>query len=670
MTALPQTSDAAERPPNWLESEIARVRLLLQRHVLTLRGERSEAVAAIDRELSRVDAELHRQQHVPERQPTPLDALTGLFGLQPFERDVVVLALAADVDHSIETTLAAANENPARTRPTPALAIALFSDGDASSLASFGAAGPLRQFRILDLDASDPSPLVLRPIRLAERIVEYLLGTNVVDQRLAGMLRPLPPALWSDDRLVGRITAWLQEGLSRFPRLVVNLVGTAGSGRSTLAAAATARFGVTLYRLNAKRLAAAADRDDLLHLLARDAALLQLGFYVDATDLEPADPQTAAVTETIDSLYAFTVVGSRGRWTTSREMLSVEVPRPRPAEQAAMWRSLLPDSSGAAAAADAVVQQFDFGPGTIAQTAFTVIRENPAPDEAALWRACRERAAATLTDLAQRLAPAVTFDDLVLPADAIAQLRDIAAQVAHRATVYEEWGFSAKLTRGRGISALFSGPSGTGKTMAAEVLANALHLDLYRVDLSGVVSKYIGETEKNLRRVFDAAEESGAVLFVDEADALFGKRTEVKDSHDRYANVEISYLLQRMEEYRGLAILATNLKGHIDQAFLRRLRFVVDFPFPSPADRTEIWRRAFTPDARVGPLDFDALARLDIAGGNIRNIAVNAAFLAAAERRPVSMDDVMRAARREYRKIDRIITPAEFGDYFNAEARR
>ena len=249
----------------------------------------------------------------------------------------------------------------------------------------------------------------------------------------------------------------------------------------------------------------------------------------------------------------------------------------------------------------------------------------------------------------------------MLPDDVGRQLREIADQVAGRSRVYEAWGFGAKLSRGRGIGALFAGPSGTGKTLAAEVLAAHLDLDLYRIDLSGVVSKYIGETEKNLRRVFDAAEQSGAILFFDEADALFGRRSEVKDSHDRYANIEVSYLLQRMEDYRGLAILATNLKSHLDPAFLRRLRFLVDFPFPDAAQRQRIWRRVFPPQAAVEGLDWAALARLEIPGGNIQTIALNASFLAAGAGAPIRMEHVFHAARREYAKLDRLITETEFG---------
>ena len=238
--------------------------------------------------------------------------------------------------------------------------------------------------------------------------------------------------------------------------------------------------------------------------------------------------------------------------------------------------------------------------------------------------------------------------------------------MAHRAQVYQDWGFGAKLNRGRGISALFAGPSGTGKTMAAEVLARHLRLDLYRIDLAGVVSKYIGETERNLRSIFTAAERGGAILFFDEADALFGKRSEVKDSHDRYANIEVNYLLQRMEDFRGLAILATNRKSALDSAFVRRLRFIVDFPFPDAAHRLRIWQSVFPPQADLQELDVAWLARFEIPGGQIRNIALAAAFLAASEGAPIGMLHVMRAARREYAKMDRIVQEADFGPYYAA----
>jgi SpoVK/Ycf46/Vps4 family AAA+-type ATPase len=273
--------------------------------------------------------------------------------------------------------------------------------------------------------------------------------------------------------------------------------------------------------------------------------------------------------------------------------------------------------------------------------------------EHATWDGLREAARGGLDQLAQRIDSRATFDDLVLPAAAIEQLRQITRQLRYRAKVLDDWGFAERHSRGIGLAALFAGESGTGKTLAAEVIANEARLDLYRIDLSSVVSKYIGETEKNLARLFDAAERSGAVLLFDEADALFGKRSEVKDSHDRYANIEVAYLLQRIESYRGLAILTTNLKNALDRAFLRRIQFVVQFPFPTAAARTEIWNRVFPRQAPTHLLDTTRLGRLNLSGGSIRTVAINAAFIAAAQASPIDMPTVIAAARAEYAKLER-----------------
>jgi SpoVK/Ycf46/Vps4 family AAA+-type ATPase len=314
-----------------------------------------------------------------------------------------------------------------------------------------------------------------------------------------------------------------------------------------------------------------------------------------------------------------------------------------------------------------LVQQFNLDPEAIEAISALILAENKAatPGDFAgrLWQACRAQARQRLDALAQRIEPVADWTDLVLPEPQLQTLREIALQVRNRAQVYERWGFSSKGKRGLGISALFAGPSGTGKTMAAEVLANELQLDLHRIDLSQVVSKYIGETEKNLGRVFDAAQDGGAILLFDEADALFGKRSEVKDSHDRYANIEISYLLQRMEAYRGLAILTTNMKNALDAAFMRRLRFVVQFPFPDAAQRARIWRTIFPGQTPTQSLDPTKLARLNVTGGNIRNIALHAAFLAADADQPVRMEHLIQAARYEYSKLEKPLTDREISGW-------
>jgi hypothetical protein len=279
----------------------------------------------------------------------------------------------------------------------------------------------------------------------------------------------------------------------------------------------------------------------------------------------------------------------------------------------------------------------------------------------ALWRSVLVSTRPSLDLLGRRAQPNARPGDLILPHDVLEQIERIKQQVRHRATVYNDWGLAGRMSRGLGISALFAGESGTGKTLAAEVIAADLGLDLYRIDLSGVVSKYIGETEKNLRRVFDAAEQGGTILCFDEADALFGKRSEVKDSHDRYANIEVNYLLQRMEDFRGLAILTTNMKSSLDHAFTRRIRFIVDFPFPGPVERERIWRGAFVPSLNTDRLDFGRLARLTLSGGGIHNVAVNATFAAAsAPDHALTMPMVLTAARLEYRKGGLPINEAAF----------
>ncbi len=356
---------------------------------------------------------------------------------------------------------------------------------------------------------------------------------------------------------------------------------------------------------------------------------------------------------------------SAGCWLVSaREPLAdlrrpaarLDVPRLPPAEQRALWAGRLGERAEALnGAVDSLVAHFDLGPQAIEAACAQAVAGELELDTA-LWDSCRRHARPRLDDLAQRIDALAGWEDLVLPEEELAVLREIELHVRGRARVYEQWGFARKSARGLGVSALFEGASGTGKTMAAEVLARDLHLDLYRIDLSQVVSKYIGETEKNLRRVFDAAEAGGAILLFDEADALFGKRSEVKDSHDRYANIEVSYLLQRMEAYRGLAILTTNQRDALDEAFLRRIRFVVRFPFPDHAQRAEIWRRVFPAETPVSGLDDEALADLSLAGGNIRNVALFAAFLAADEGEPVGMRHVARAAARECAKLERPLT--------------
>jgi len=409
----------------------------------------------------------------------------------------------------------------------------------------------------------------------------------------------------------------------------------------------------------------------LARLWQRESRLLPLALYFDAeelggTEMERSGPLSRFLSHS-DGIF---FVGIR-EFTPrlGRAHQAVDIAKPDAVEQQSAWAAALgPDAAHSPAQ---LAAQFNLNLPSIeilAGLAHAQAKDGARSVAGAAWDACRISERPRLDSLAQRLEPKMTWDDLVLPKAEADLLHQIAAQAAQRNTVYHEWGFDRKMNRGFGISALFAGESGTGKTMAAEVIANELRLNLYRIDLSQVVNKYIGETEKNLRRLFDAAEDGGAILFFDEADALFGKRSEVKDSHDRYANIEINYLLQRMESYRGLAILATNLKTALDQAFIRRLRFIVNFQFPTAADRRRLWSKAFMqheadkklPVPPLGQLDYDRLAALNLTGGHIHNVALNAAFMAAHRGTPVTMPLVLEAARAEFRKLDRPINEAEF----------
>ena len=609
-----------------------------------------------------------------------LEALCRTFGLQSYERDVLLLCWAIEEDPAFASLCAYVQDDVHARFPTPHLASSFFcaDDGERETARrAFLPASPLRRFRLVAFgESSIALPMCQRPLQIEERIAAYVRGLNAIDERVSYLLRAVPAVAMADSHLslIESLSQWAQSAGANESWPVMWLTGPAGSGNQALAREFCARFGLHLCALDPKSLPLQdAERHQLLHLIERETLLSRIAIYMDVSDVEPTDRGlTTAVRDWIERSGGLLFVGGRERWHTARGTLHIAVPKIDAAAQRVLWRnSLQAVANSVNGQVEDIVQQFDLGPQAIPQAVNAAIakaRQRSAKDAVIeandLWQACREQVGWRLGDLAQRLEPCYRWDDIVLPDDVLRQLREIADQVAARPLVYEQWGFGARLPRGRGISALFSGPSGTGKTMAAEILARQLNIDLYRIDLAGVVSKYIGETEKNLRNVFEAAEQTGAILLFDEADALFGKRSEVKDSHDRYANIEVNYLLQRMEDYRGLAILCTNRRSALDRAFLRRLRFLVEFPFPDWSHRRMIWQKVFPPEAPLGPLDYESLSRLEISGGNIRNIALNAAFLAAGEKTSIGLEHVLHAARREYTKVDKLLTEAEFGEHY------
>ena len=606
-----------------------------------------------------VDAEQAREQvaiaQAAMLMPSAIDRLVEAFGLSSFERDLLLLCAGVEMDSKLASAWAGAAGREAHASVTFGRALAALDDPHWSATTR---ARPLRRWRLIELEPG--LLLTAAPLRIDERILHFIAGINLLDARLQPLLeaRGVPSLIAAHQEALAETiaTSWERGGPPCPP---IHLAGDDASGAEDIAAASAARLGMQLLVVRADDLpASAADIDSFIVLWQREAALLPAALLVQCGESAPGP----AVCALVEHVNAPLLIAAREPLRLCRAIRTHELRKPDIAEQRRLWRAALGGSADALnEALDGVVAQFSFSARVIASAA-GLVRQRVAAGEAqaeALWSTCRSTGRSKLDELAQRIPRGATWDDLVLPQSQIAALRQIAAQARNRLRVYDDWGFGRRCARGLGIAALFSGESGTGKTLAAEVLASELNLDLYRIDLSSVVSKYIGETEKNLKRVFDAAEDSGAVLLFDEADALFGKRSEVKDSHDRYANIEVSYLLQRMEAYRGLAILTTNLKSALDPAFQRRLRFIVHFPFPDAQLREAIWRRAFPPVAPTANLDFVKLARLHLPGGGIRNIALNAAFLAADQYAPVTMSHLLQAAHVEATKLERPLSETE-----------
>ena len=597
----------------------------------------------------------------------PLIELAQRLGLSEFERDLVLLCAAIDLDPTTAARCARVQGDPALAFPTFALALSVLSDPawDATSPHR-----PLRYWRLLDIGTGTAQSITTAPLRANERIVAYVKGLNELDEELAGLVSSvdLPPTpglpgsqLLAADEIIRR----LEETPAGGSLPVVQLLGSDARSKRDVAAVVAERLGRRLLRVGAAQLPRdLVDIERLARLWQRESMLLPVALYVDAETVADL-PDQAAIDPAVDRFLARTdgvlLLAARDvRRSFDRATAAVDVPRASPSEQRAIWTDALGRHADAQTV-DGMTAHFDLAPSTIHELAAPLADDERASGEVRerLWDACIAVTRVRLDALAHRVESAAGWDDLVLPDAQRALLDQIADQVAQRTRVYQDWGFAERMTRGLGISALFTGPSGVGKTLAAEVLANELGLVLYRIDLSSVVSKYIGETEKNLRALFDAAEESPALLLFDEADALFGRRSVVKDAHDRYANIEIDYLLQRMEAYRGLAILATNMKAALDQAFLRRLRFVVAFPFPDLVQRRAIWERVFPAATPTGDLDFDRLARLPLSGGMIHNVAVNAAFSAASGDKAVLMPIVLQSARVEFAKLELPVPEAE-----------
>jgi hypothetical protein len=621
-------------------------------------------------EETNVEAAAREMANAAKTQPPPaLMIAAQRLGLTRFEQEVLLLCAAMELDTGIAALCAAAQQDGLRPFPTFALALALFDDPSWDALSP---ERPLRYWRLIEINQPGALPLTVSPLRADERVVDYLKGLNYLDDRLAPLLSPfeipegeveIPP---SQEAVVETVLTSLNQTEPGRSLPVVQLLGTDSHSKQLVAWHVATSLGLRVFRISAAMIPPqSADLEALARLWQRESLLLPLALFVTTEDSETgatSEGSGAPLSRFLARANGLTFLDSReARRLGGLAFTMFQVSKPTLREQKEAWAAALGASADGSPAV--LCGQFSLNLSSIKQVSHAVLRDgssDPLDVGHRAWEACRAITRPRLDALAHPLDAKATWDDIVLPLSELESLRNIADQVSRRTTVYEDWGFRQKMNRGLGINALFAGDSGTGKTMAAEVIANDRRLNLLRIDLSAVVSKYIGETEKNLRHLFDAAEDGGAILFFDEADALFGKRSEVKDSHDRYANIEINYLLQRMESYRGLAILATNMKSALDSAFMRRLRFVVNFPFPGAAERKLMWQKVFPSASPRENLDYDRLARLNLTGGNIHNIALNAAFLAARAGGVVTMQRILDAARSEFRKLEKPINDADF----------
>ena len=613
--------------------------------------------------------------------PLLLGGLVRAFGLSPEEVDILLICLAPEIDRRYERLFAYLQDDVTKKRPSVDLVLNLLTDSIDAKLQTrrlLTDDGLLIRSRLLvrfdDSGGREPA-LLGQYLRPAARLVEHLLGQPGLDDQLTGcavLTYPKDLAPWLPEDLVQTLTAAVTGAQPGKAAPLFAFEGGYGVGKKEAAEHLATTLDRPLITVDLDALAKSeAGLIEGLRLALRDGRLLDAVVYLTHWDavLDDNRPPTGIFRRLL-AYPGVVIVGGEVVWQPEdgqrqRRLLRVSFTTSDFEHRLFVWQHCLANSAveldNAELPLAQLANQFLFTPGQIEDAVATARdlaewrQERLDPQD--LFAASRAHSNQKLNALATKITPRYRWDDIVLPPDTFAQLREMVNTVRQRQVVYGQWGFDRKVALGKGLSALFAGESGTGKTMAADILAGELGQDLYKIDLSMLVSKYIGETEKNLNRVFSEAETSNAILFFDEADAIFGKRSEVKDSHDRYANIEISYLLQRMESYDGVVILASNLRGNLDEAFTRRLHFIVEFPFPEAVDREIIWQVNFPPEAPVsGDVDFRLLARrFRITGGNIRNIIMAAAFLAAESGESVGLAHMLHATRREYQKIGRLI---------------
>ena len=650
--SLDMTDNWQELNKNYLMQELARVK-------------RKLCEKTPDRDPPAIESESFNIEPQELEQLKPyftLEVIKSRFQLSPFEADILLLCTGMELDRSWGLLCGQAQGSEHTNYPTFSLALSTLDNVHWNGIMPNA---PLRNWRLIQLKDNSNS-FTTKEIVVEEQIIHYLLGARHINEKLRELMELITDVsnlVSSHQEIADKLVKVYCES-EDFP--VINLYGSDLYSKKAIAATIAQKLQLNLYTISPKVLPTDTSQIYLLKcLLEREWLLNQTAIFLDYDDSDNSDRHQNSVSLLIDNLRCPLIISSQERHRKEhKHLIAIEVKKPTIQEQRWLWSQFLvdiipePDKQ-----IDTLVSYFNLNLPAIESVCLQLksldVNNDNNDINQQLWQLCRTQARPHLEQLAQRIESNVTWEDLVLPESELKVLRELATHVRYREQVYHHWGFARKNSRGLSISALFAGASGTGKTLAAEVLGNELQLDVYRIDLSTVVSKYIGETEKNLRKIFDAAEGCGAILLFDEADALFGKRSEVKDSHDRHANMEVSYLLQRIESYQGLAILTSNLKDDLDRAFLRRIRFTIQFPFPDFQQRTAIWQCIFPNSTPTQDLVYEKLAKLNVAGGNIRNIAINAAFVAAYSQESIQMKHILQAAQNEYSKLEKPLTDNE-----------
>lgn len=635
----------------------------------------------------------------------PLTWLAKELDLSPFDLDLIVIALAPELDLRYERLYAYLQDDVSRRRPSVELALNLLCSTVQAKLtrrSHFGSHAPLIRHGLLHL-IPDPNqvqpPLLAHSMKLDEQVVRLLLAQKDLSPTISPFSQLIKPAISLDGLVLNgdlqhALAALVMQARKACLSLRLYFHGPDGVGKRRMAEALAGAASMPLLIVNLLEAFNASNNfEQVLKLVFREAWFQDALLYLDDLEAPGSDERAMQyLSNELASSRGITIVaGIQSRMpapmanrTDMADVIVVPFPIPSFAQRRLHWETALENTAFRLDAQDldTLAARFRLTPGQIKSAVITArnyalwraAAQSPGQDQASpslqpilgdLFAAAREQSSHDIETLARKVEPGYTWDDIVLPPDQLAHLKEICDQAKYRHIVYGEWGFDRKMHLGKGLNVLFSGLPGTGKTMGAEVIAHELGLDLYKIDLSQVVSKYIGETEKNLDRIFAAAEKTDAILFFDEADTLFGKRSQVHDAHDRYANIEVGYLLQKMEEYDGIAILATNMHQNMDEAFIRRVKLSVEFPFPEEPYRYKIWRGQFPTEAPLSEdIDFAFLARqFNVAGGNIKNIVLNASFMAVAGDEYIQMKHLILAARREFQKMGKTCTRAVFGEY-------